>query len=91
MLDRSLQVTLLILRLPDLASPHNAGEQTVFPLPGGGVDHTVQLVIGHRLWIEVGEDWLSLLVAVGSVESLPGLRLSGSRFSHNEHRVTDIQ
>lgn len=64
---------------------------TIFPLSGGWVDDTKQLVVGHGLGIQINGRWLLALVFVGPVQGSPHFALAHTSESQHKHRVSDIQ
>ena len=71
--------------------PHDAGEQAVLPLPGGGVDDPVQLVVGDGLGVEICVGRLLLQVLVSPEERLPSHSFSRASVPHDEDGVSDEQ
>ena len=61
------------------------------PAPGGWVDHSEQLIIGHGLGVEVGEHGIHPHVLVGSDQSAPGLGFPRARVTDHEHGVPHRQ
>ena len=68
---------------------HDVGEQSIFPLSGGRVDDSIELIICNSLWVEVCVDRLPLLVLVGLEQCFPHFSLTCPSFTHYEHRMPD--
>mmetsp|Transcript_27855 Transcript_27855/g.46608 ORF Transcript_27855/g.46608 Transcript_27855/m.46608 type:complete len:237 (+) Transcript_27855:4964-5674(+) len=62
------------------------GDEPLLPLPRARVQKPVELVAGHRLWVDGLEDGLLAEVVLCAKERLPDRRLAASRRTQEEHR-----
>ena len=69
--------------------PHDAGEEPVLPLSGGGVNVTEQLVVRHCFRIQVSPGWFTFQVHVCSEESFTELSFTGSGVTDYKDRMSD--
>ena len=78
------------MSLPNLIS-HDAGEESILPLSGGGVDIPEQFVVCHGFRVQVSPHGLPLQVLVGAVENATRLCFTCTRVSDNEDGVPNRQ
>ena len=71
--------------------PHDAGKQTVLPLPSCGVDVTEQFVVCHGFRVQIRPDGFPFQVLVCSEQDLAKLCFARTCVTDNEYGMTDSQ
>lgn len=66
-------------------------ELTISPLPGGWVDDSKELVVGHSLWVQVGPYWFTLHDLVSSLQGAHHLTLPSAGVPNDKNRMSHSQ